>query len=466
MTEIDAETQARFDTGNEIGELAMRYFGGGTEVTNAYWDIKGAIETTQKLIKDGSDIIYEAIAMHPIDGGYSRIDILKRVEDGDEWDLIEVKSSTNVKDYHLDDMAFQYHVFYGAGYKIRKCFMMVIDNGYVRDGDIDPQTLFRLEDISGEVFARQSEVESVAGQLGYVLERKKEPDVSIGARCFAPFECDYRDHCWKYVPDYSVYNVFQKPKAEEISRKHGAALEKLPTDIRPGGVKAFDVNSYLSDETIIDQDSIRGFLDQLQYPLYFLDYETVNEAIPLFDGTRPYQQIPFQFSIHIQESLGAELTHHEYLHKEQSDPRKNFTERLVDMCGQNGSVIVYNQAFEIARNNELAAEFPEHAAAIEAINTRIIDLLVPFKKRWLYKPEQKSSASIKAVLPAFTDLSYDGLEIVNGSEAMLQYGSFLKGRLGGDDLTTLWSALTEYCKQDTYAMVLLLEVLRKHAEEI
>ncbi len=403
--------------------------------------------------------------MHPIDGGYSRIDILKRVEGSDEWDLIEVKSSTSVKDYHLDDMAFQYHVFYGAGYKIRKCLMMVIDNSYARNGDIDPQALFRLEDISGEVFARQTEVQSVAGQLGYVLERKKEPDVSIGARCFAPFECDYRDHCWKHVPDYSVYNVFQKPKAEEISRKHGVSLEKLPTGIRPGGVKALDVESYLKAEPIIDRGNIKGFLDQLQYPLYFLDYETVNEAIPLFDGTRPYQQIPFQFSVHIQEAPGAELTHHEYLHKERSDPRKFFVERLVELCGNEGSVFVYNQAFEIARNNELAAEFPEHAAAIESINARIIDLLVPFKKRWLYKPEQKSSASIKAVLPAFTDLSYDGLEIANGSDAMLQYGSFLKGGLDGDDLPALWENLIEYCKQDTYAMVLLLDVLMNFCKE-
>ena len=431
---------------------------------NAYWDIKGAIASTQQLIKDGSDIIYEATAMHPIDGCYSRIDIIKRVEGSDEWDLIEVKSSTSVKDYHLDDMAFQYHVFYGAGYKIRRCLMMVINNSYVRNGDINPQALFRLEDISSEAFARQNEVASVAGQLGYVLERKKEPDVSIGARCFAPFECDYRDHCWKHVPDYSVYNVFQKPKAEEISRKHGVSLEKLPHNIRPGGVKALDVESYLSDETIIDQGNIKGFLDQLKYPLYFLDYETVNEAIPLFDGTRPYQQIPFQFSLHIQNAPNAKLTHHEYLHKERSDPRRNFAERLIGLCGKEGSVIVYNQTFEISRNNELAKEFPEHAVEIEAINTRIIDLLVPFKKRWLYKPEQKSSASIKAVLPAYTDLSYDELEISNGSDAMLQYGGFLKGIIDDDSLSHMWRGLTEYCKQDTYAMVLLLETLRKQQQ--
>ncbi len=203
----------------------------------------------------------------------------------------------------------------------------------------------------------------------------------------------------------------------------------------------------MSGETIVDQGNIRGFLDQLQYPLYFLDYETVNQAIPPFDGTKPYQQIPFQFSVHIQEEPGAELTHHEYLHKEQSDPRRTFAEQLVELCGQEGSVIVYSQAFEIARNKELAAGFPEYAVAIEAINARIIDLLVPFKKRWLYSPEQKSSASIKAVLPAFTNLSYDDLEIANGSEAMLQYGSFLKGELANEGLPALWDGLTEYCRQ-------------------
>ena len=462
--EITPEKQALFDTGHVVGELAMQYFGHGVEVTNEYWDVKGAVEATKKFIARGEDIIFEATAIHPIDGGYSRIDILKRVDDSDEWDLIEVKSSTSVKDYHIDDMAFQYHVFYGAGYKIRKCFMMVLDNSYVRNGDIDPSQLLRLEEISGPVFAKQGEVVAVAGQLGYVLERKDEPDVSIGARCFAPFECDYKPYCWAHVPDYSVYNVFQKPKAEEIARHHGVTLEKLPEHIRPGGVKGLDVESYLSGETIVDRANIAAFLGNIEYPLYFLDYETVMPAVPLFDGTRPFQQIPFQFSVHVQQSPGAELVHHEYLHKEQTDPRRAFAEKLVELCGNEGSVLVYNQAFEIARNNELANDFPEHAAAIQAINARVLDLLVPFKSRWLYHPNQNSSASIKAVLPAFTDLNYDDLEIGHGGEAMRQYGAFMSGDLHESLWPDLWDNLTEYCQQDTYAMVVLLDVLRKVVE--
>ncbi len=163
---IDPETQARFDTGHEIGQWAMKYFEGGAEVTLPYWDIQGAISATEQYIQDGKKIIFEATAKHPVNGCYSRIDILKRVEGSDEWDMIEVKSSTGVKDYHLDDVGFQYHVFCNAGYKIRKCFMMLIDKSYVRQGPIDPQSLLKLEDISDYVFAKQKEVETVAEQLG------------------------------------------------------------------------------------------------------------------------------------------------------------------------------------------------------------------------------------------------------------------------------------------------------------
>lgn len=463
--EITPEKQALFNTGHKTGELAMQYFGEGIEVTNEYWDIKGAIETTQKLIKDGLDIIYEATAMHPVDGGYSRIDILKRVEGSDEWDLIEVKSSTSVKDYHLDDMAFQYHVFYGAGYKIRKCFMMLIDNSYIRNGDINPTQLLRLEEITAHVLSKQDQVDAVAGQLGYILERKAEPNVTIGARCFKPFECDYKDHCWAHVPEYSVYNVFQKPKAEEIAKRHGVALEKLPDHVRLGGTKALDVESYLNGTTVIDAASIASFLRGVEYPLYFLDYETLQTAIPLFDGTRPFQQIPFQFSVHVQDSPSAELVHDEYLHKERTDPRRAFAERLIELCGHEGTVLIYNKAFEIARNNELAKDFPDLAADIQAINARVLDLLVPFKKRWLYHPNQNSSASIKAVLPTFTDLDYKDMKISHGGEAMLQYGNFMKGLIEAADLEELWQNLIAYCKQDTYGMVLLLDVLREYGEE-
>lgn len=459
---IDTATQARFDAGNEIGQLAMAYFEGGVEVTDAYWEIEKAVASTQNFIKQGHDIIFEATALHPIDGGYSRIDILRKVPNSDEWDLIEVKSSTGVKDYHIDDMSFQYHVFFAAGYKIRKCLMMVIDNTYVRQGDIEPQKLFKLEDISNEVFAKQGDVDYWAAQLGYVLDRKDEPDIQIGERCFNPFECEYRHHCWKHIPKYSVFDIYQKKKTGEIINQIGSYdIKDIPPNLFPNGAKAIDVDCYQCNKGHVEKEPIREWLAGLEYPLYYLDYETLMPAIPLFDGTRPFQQVPFQFSLHIQESPNAELKHFEFIHKEQSDPREAFAKALVELCGKSGSVIVYNQGFEMARNRELANDFPQYADGLLAINDRVVDLLEPFKKRWIYSPKQQGSASIKYVLPAFTDLKYEDMGIANGQEAMDGYLSFAKGNVSPEQSHILWKNLSEYCKLDTYAMVELLEMLKK-----
>lgn len=461
MPEIDAATQARFDAGEEIGRLAQAYFPDGAEVTDNYWDIEKAVQSTQQFIKDGYEIIYEATAAHPVDGSYSRIDILRKVPDTDEWDLIEVKSSTEVKDYHINDMAFQYHVFYHAGYKIHQCLMMVIDNQYVRQGAIDPQQLFRLEGISADVFAKQGEVEYLAAQYGYLLERKDEPEAEIGARCFQPFECEYRHHCWKHVPDYSIYNVFSNKKADEIySNINSYDLNDVPADLYPGGAKLIDLQCFQNSSEYTDHESIMAFLSTLEYPLYYLDYETMMGGLPPYDGTGPYQQIPFQFSLHVQHEPGGELQHFEFLHKEPTDPRPHFIERLIKTCGDIGSVVVYNAGFETRINRELANDFPQYAAALHAINDRVFDLMVPFQKRWLYKPQQKGSYSIKYVLPSYVpELSYEGMTIANGGMAMDQYFQFANGGIPAEKHEDLWTALSEYCRLDTYAMVALMKVL-------
>lgn len=234
--------------------------------------------------------------------------------------------------------------------------------------------------------------------------------------------------------------------------------------MRPGGVKATDIDDWLNGEMRTDADSLGTFLGELEYPLYYLDYETLNPAVPLFDGTSPYEQVPFQFSLHIQQEPGGECQHYEFIHKNCSDPRPHFVRRLVELCGNEGSVVVYNRAFEAGRNNELAAAFPEYSGALEAINSRMVDLLIPFRRRWLYHPDQKSSASIKAVLPCFTDLGYKDMEIGDGGTASLQYTAFMNGSLAEDELTALWNNLAEYCRQDTWAMVELCRILSEKVD--
>lgn len=402
--------------------------------------------------------------MHIEDGTYSRIDILRKVESTDMWDMIEVKGSTSVKDYHIDDMAFQYRSFTGAGYNINKCLVMVIDNEYVRHGDIEPNKLFRLEDVTRVVLGKQAEIERNLAGLSVIMQSSEEPVVKIGARCFKPFGCGYMRHCWKGIPGYSIYNVYTKDKAEEIVENIGSyEVASLPSELKPKGVKALDIQSYIDGEVHVDPENIRTFLNGLQYPLYYLDYETIGSAIPPFEGARPFQAVPFQFSLHVQEAPEAKLKHFDFLHRERSDPRPAFIKALIRLCGSTGSVVTYNQAFEQGVNNGLIAAFPEYTELIQAINARMVDLLVPFKKRWLYNPSQHGSASIKKVLPAFTDLSYEGMGIGNGMDASSQYANFMQNGLSDADCETLFHNLVEYCHLDTLAMKMLVDVLIEKA---
>lgn len=460
--EIDAETQARFDTGNEIGLLAQDYFPDGIEVTGEYWQIESAEKLTRQFIGEGHTLLYEATAISPVDGSHARIDIFRKVEDSDAWDLIEVKSSTSVKDYHIDDMSLQYHAFSDAGYQINKCYMMVIDNTYVRSGEIDLQSLFKLEDISDQVLEKQEGVKIQVEKLLAALDSNIEPTEEIGARCKNPFECDYKSHCWKEVPEYSVFNVFSAQKADSIVKIiESYEIEDIPPKLIPGGIKQIDIEAYLIGRIVENKENISSYLGQLEYPLYYLDYETIGPAIPLFDGTKPYGQTPFQFSLHVQKEPGVEPEHHEFLSRERTDPREALIRSLIELCGTEGSIVVYNQGFEASCNNKLGAAFPAYSEELNKINQRMVDLLDPFKKRWLYSPAQNGSASLKSVLPAFSSLDYKELEIGGGGEASSKYQAFVEGKIGSEEAHSLFEDLSKYCSLDTYAMVVLIEKLGK-----
>ncbi len=291
---------------------------------------------------------------------------------------------------------------------------------------------------------------------------KNQPAIQIGAQCNKPFACDYQHHCWQHIPDYSVYNIYRGNKVDDIISKIASHdIKDIPANLLPNGLKKIDVEAYQNNQTHIDAENISAWLGKLSYPLYFLDYETIMPAIPLFDKTRPFQQIPFQFSLHIQRDEASDTEndteHVEFLHQQLSDPRQAFAEALVKSCGTTGSVIAYNQSFEKARNRELARDFPQYANALHAINDRVIDLLQPFKKRWLYSPKQQSSASLKSVLPAFTDLSYDDMTIAGGGDAMNDYLDFMQGNIANPD--ELFKNLKQYCKLDTHAMLALMQKL-------
>lgn len=460
--DASAAREAGFEQGRKVGEYAQKCFPGGVLVDAPHYDIAAAAEETTAHIEAGREILFEATAIHP-DGTYARADILRKFPGTQDWELIEVKSSTKLKDYHLDDLAFQYRVFRGAGLSITRCSVMFINNQYVRSGDLDPHALFTAEDVTVAIVAAQTGVSGLVPELLKVAESDAEPEATIGARCYKPFGCDFISYCWNGVPDYSIYQVLTKKQADEAVTGLGSyEVKALPSPMIPDK-KRLDVQSYLSGKVYAEPANLRRFLDRLAYPLYFLDYETINAAIPFFDRTRPYQQIPFQFSLHIEETPGADLIHHEFLHRERSDPRRAFAEALIALCGTNGTIIVYNRQFEAGVNASLAGALPEYAEELRAQTERMTDLLVPFRKRWLYHPDQNGSASIKQVLPAFTDQSYNDLEISGGSDASAQYAAFQAGHTPHEELDALFANLSQYCKLDTYAMKLLLDVVADYA---
>jgi len=461
--EISESQQFLFDIGNEIGKLAQQYFRSGIEIEAEYYEVDKSIKSTKKAIKQGDKILFEATACSK-DGAYSRIDILKKVRGSDFRDLIEVKASTSAKDYHIDDIALQRYAFLNAGYRIRKSILMYVNNEYVRSGELDLKKLFKQEDCTKLVDKKIGQVKRNVKKLIETINNKNEPPMEIGGQCSSPFDCDYKGYCWDHVPDYSVYNIFKGNKLNDLLSENILNIPDIPGDFNVTDRQLIEVNSFKRNRIYKDKKRIKEFLSSLTYPLYYLDYETINPAIPLFDNTSPYQLIPFQFSLHIQKIKGGKLKHVEFLYTEQGDPRPELIKSLLENCGEKGSVVVYNKGFESRVNNELGQAFPKFKNRLKQINERMVDVMIPFKSRFLYHPKMKGSASLKDVLPAFVPkMSYDDLAISDGGSASILYFSCIKNLVSEADKNKIYNNLKDYCCQDTLAEVKLIEVLNKNS---
>lgn len=458
MPNINEAQQTSFDIGNEVQELARQYFDNGVMVNAEPWDVINGVILTKKLAEN-HNILYEAFAQLSW-GAFCRIDVLKK--NGNGWDLIEIKSSNALKDEHIIDLAFQSYVFTNAGYNVKDCYVLHLNKEYKRSKAIDVKRLFKLEKVTSEVISRYNEVEELAPRFYDIQQTSTEPQIDLCKNCV---NCPFFHYCGKNVPEYSIFDVLKNPTADMVYKRRGSAEIKEDIIEYCDDKNIIDVQCYLQNAIHIDKKEIAAFLNSLEYPLYYLDYESIMPAIPLFENSGTYNQIPFQFSLHIQKSKGGKLKHISFLHKEKTDPRRFLAEALVKTCGKKGSIIVYNDNFEKTRNRELAELFTDLSESLLEINSRIIDLLIPFRQRALYSPKQHSSASIKYVLPAFCDLSYTGMEIANGSQAMDRYLAFLTGTLSDEEEKILFKGLEDYCYQDTYAMVKLIDVLYEKSKE-
>lgn len=464
LTPPDAAAQARFETGNVVGDLACDLFPGGREIPYDAADFAGMAETTRRWLDEGLEYVYEATFIYS--GIVVMVDILRRVPGGVE--LYEVKSSGDVKEIYLHDVSIQQYVLERLGYKVLKSHIVHIDTAYVRGDTLDLHGLFKIVDVTAEAEALQAGIpQNLANFEKWLADREDEPNIEIGKQCKKPYDCDAMHYCWKMqrnIPDYSVFNIFNLGSKNQVTlyEQGIVSIDNIPDDFPMTAVQRQKVENWKSRAVSIDRESIRAFLETLSYPLYHLDFETFQQAVPQWKGIKPYQQIPFQFSLHIEHADGR-LEHREFLAEEGKDPRCELAQQLVESIPSDVTVLAYNMSFEKRVIAELAENFPEFKTHLLALHYNLKDLMVPFQKQWYVTPQMQGSYSIKFVLPALvpemTD-AYKQLEgVQNGGEAMNAYAGLAS--LPPQERENVRTALLKYCELDTLAMVKVLEKLRE-----
>jgi len=453
----DAQTQHLFDQGHLVQEYAEKLFPGGIRVPESVF--RGTGDLNAKLLDKGKTFFEAGISAG---GLYSRVDILQY--DGvDKWDIIEVKSGTRVKEENIHDVSFQKLCCERRGLSVGRCFLMHINNKYVKQGDIDPSQLFTNEDITGQVKEVEAGIESRIREMQSIMQADTPPARLPGVHCNDPYEC-HISLCWQALPENNILNLYRgNAKAFDLLYDGTCFLRDIPDSVKLTGPQEVQKWCDLHGSAFTDKPALAEFLKSLKYPVHYLDFETFQAAVPLFDGTRPYQQVPFQFSLHIVDKPGAMAWHFGFLADGNEDPRPQFFNELRKVIGRQGSIVVYNQSFEEGILNDLAAAYPEHQTWVGQVCTRLVDLLQPFRNFSYYHPDQQGSASIKKVLPALTGQSYDDMDIGKGDQASLAYLDMMSGKMTAEEKSRTRTALEQYCALDTEGMIWIVNKLKELA---
>ena len=461
-TKPDAATQAMFDMGTEVGELARSRFPGGILVTAGYRQTEAALAQTAALVQDFTvPAIFEAAFLHA--GVLIRADVLERVSTAQGqpcgWRLIEVKSSTKVKDVHFEDLAIQSEVILGAGLTLVSVCLMHINTGYFyRDGAIDLNELFAIQDLSEAVAQRRAAVPERLATMNQMLLHAHPPAIEPDRHCHTPYDCPFWEHCTKDKPARWIhYLPGSKQVVDQLSQQGVTTIDEIPI-----GAKLSPVQRRVKENVEWVSEKLSVMLKTVQYPVHHLDFETIMLAVPRFSETRPYQALPVQWSNHIEQATG-ELSHQEFLHKDVSDPRKVLTEALLESLGDRGSICVYSP-YERSILEQLATALPSLKPALSHIISRLWDLF-PIVRDFYYHPTFGGSYSIKSVLPAMVPaLAYDDLVIKEGGHAASQYYRMVFIETDWVERATIEEALLRYCARDTLAMVELRRALLRKCD--
>lgn len=450
------------DIGNKVGELACNLFPNGAKIEFKGSSFDEKCEQTRKLLENNQEVIYEATFCY--DGILIMIDILQNTKDG--MIINEVKSSTSLKDVYIDDCALQYYVLSNLNYKIKQVNLIHLNSAYYRGDFLDINQLFIINDITKEVLSNQNKIKENLKYFEEILSKKEEPDIDIGTHCFDPYECDGYEYCWikqrNLCEKENVFNIPKFKKSFEFYYQNTYNFEDLDDLSIFTKNQQIQIKASLNKEIYINKENIKKFLDTLTYPIYHLDFETFMQAIPEYKGIRPYMQIPFQYSLHI--DYKDKLEHKEFLSECGIDPRYEFAKNLINDIPKDVCVLSYNASFEKGVIRNLALAFPEFSEHLLNIEKNIKDLMIPFQNKDFYHYKMQGSYSIKKVLPALIpdmEQAYKNLNLIhNGSEAMQSFETMQN--MDENERKVYRQALLEYCKLDTLAMV----KISKHLEEL
>lgn len=452
---IDAVQQVIFDQGHAVGKLAQKEFPGGVEITAPYYDTTEAVRQTTIAMQNGAKAIYEATFFQ--DDTVVKVDILHRKNLKAPWEVVEVKSTTSVKSEHLSDLAIQVRILELAGMKLKTISLMHLNPLSTAP---ELKNLFKATNVSKEVQSIKTQLPQKISELKKLLTQPEPPTTDIGPHCFEPYDCPFIDHCWKHVPPRSIFDFPQ------LGAKKWKFYEQRIIDLNDSkfgpfeGINAKRLEAIRCNKRWVDTSSITEAMKTWKWPLLHLDFETIGFAIPKYDGTCPYQQVPFQFSAMVQEKMGGPLEHVQFLHEEQSDPRPFLVEALAKVLKRGKSIVAYNKGFESGKISKLAEAFPKQSKILLAACDRLVDPL-PIFRNAVYDPAFGDSFSIKSVAPAILgkSASYDGMVVSDGTAAQLSFIELINPHTSPTRKAELRSAMLAYCKKDTEVMARLVDWL-------
>lgn len=468
--ETDEASQAIIDQGTEVGRLARACFPGGELVDYNYADHPKAVRKTEKLVRAGKfRAVFEAA--FSCENINIRIDILEKLP-RNRWHLIEVKSSTGIKDDHLHDIAIQKYVAEKCGLHVSRTSHMHINKDYVYGGrKLNVKKLFTVEDVTKEVTEIEKDMPAQLAEQWKVLKAKRAPRIKPGSHCGKPDDCEFYRYCCgdRHTAFDWIGNLpnMNGKKMDRLLESGIESIRDIPADYSLTAIQERAQTCVKKNRPCFAPGLVKS-INRLKTPIYFMDFETANPAVPRYKKMSPYDHIPFQWSVHKLEKRTGRLSHYEFIHAEKNDPRERFIESLLAVLEKNrrAPILVYYQSFESGRLQDIARWFPQYAKRIEAVQKRLCDMWEIVKKD-VYHPAFCGSFSIKKVLPALVKkMSYEGMTVANGMEAAVSYRKLTDNDLTPEERRERITALLEYCCQDTLAMVKLFGRLQKEARKL